>query len=117
MATTPMRLRHTELGLSNEQVLDMYQHMLLALIAPRALYVASAGDDLWSDPRGEFLSLAHSSPVFALWGDRRVRPNSMPPLDSPLVAGRRGYHVRRGPHDLTPYDWNRFADFADRLWK
>jgi 2-oxoisovalerate dehydrogenase E1 component alpha subunit len=30
MATTPMRLRHTELGLSNEQVLDMYQHMLLA---------------------------------------------------------------------------------------
>jgi hypothetical protein len=40
----------------------------------------------------------------------------MPALDSPLVAGRRAYHVRTGSHNLTPYDWTRFADFADRLW-
>ncbi len=93
------------------------QHMLLALTAPRALYVASADEDLWSDPRGEFLSLAASSPVFALFGDPPIRPDAMPPIDTPLVVGRRGYHVRTGAHNLTPYDWDRYMDMADRLWK
>ena len=57
-----------------EAALPVDQHMLLALVAPRALYVASADQDLWADPRGEFLSLAASSPVFAPVGraaDRR----------------------------------------------
>lgn len=92
------------------------QHLLLSLIAPRAVYVASADEDLWSDPRGEFLSLAASSPVYALWHDPSIGPDEMPPLDTPLVVGRRGYHVRRGVHDLTAWDWARYADFADRLW-
>lgn len=93
------------------------QHMLLALIAPRALYVASADEDLWSDPRGEFLSLAYSSPAYALWGDPPIRAEEMPPLDRPLVRGHRGYHIRAGGHDLIPYDWQRFMDFADKLWR
>jgi hypothetical protein len=97
--------------------LPIDQHELLALIAPRALYVASADEDLWADPRGEFLSLAASSPVFALFGDQAIAPDAMPPLDTPLVVGRRAYHVRKGVHDLTPYDWDRYADFADRVWK
>ena len=100
-----------------EAALPVDQHMLLALVAPRALYVASADQDLWADPRGEFLSLAASSPVFALWGEPPIGPDAMPALDTPFVAGRRGYHVRTGGHDLTPYDWDRFADFADRAWK
>ena len=97
--------------------LPVDQHMLMALSAPRALYVASADEDLWSDPRGEFLSLAASSPVFALWGDPPIRADNMPGVDKPLIVGRRAYHIRTGGHNLTPYDWDRFADFADRLWK
>ena len=97
--------------------LPVDQHMLLALAAPRALYVASADEDLWADPRGEFLSLAASSPVFALWGDPPIRPDDMPPVDKPIVVGRRGYHIRTGGHNLTPYDWDRYMDFADRVWK
>jgi (4-O-methyl)-D-glucuronate---lignin esterase len=97
--------------------LPVDQHMLMALAAPRALYVASADEDLWSDPRGEFLALAVSSPVFALWGDAPIRPDSMPGVDKPIVVGRRGYHIRTGGHNLTPYDWDRYADFADRIWK
>jgi len=100
-----------------ERELPVDQHMLLALMAPRALYVASADEDLWSDPRGEFLSLAAASPVFALWGDPIIGADQMPALETPFVAGRMGYHVRRGGHNLTPYDWDRFADFADRLWR
>ena len=97
--------------------LPVDQHMLLALSAPRALYVASADEDLWADPRGEFLSLAETSPVYALWGEPAIRAADMPPLERPLVAGRRAYHVRRGTHNLTPYDWARFADFADAIWR
>jgi len=100
-----------------EAELPVDQHMLLSLAAPRALYVASADEDLWSDPRGEFLSLAASSPVFALWGDAPIRTDQMPPLDTPMMVGRRGYHVRTGAHNLMPYDWERFADLADRAWK
>jgi hypothetical protein len=99
-----------------EETLPIDQHMLLALIAPRALYVASADEDLWADPRGEFLSQVHASPVYALFGDPPIRPEDMPPLDSPLVVGRRGYHIRSGGHNLTRYDWARFLDFADTVW-
>jgi dienelactone hydrolase len=99
------------------EALPVDQHMLLALIAPRALYVASADEDLWSDPRGEFLSLAHSSPAYALWGEPPIRAEEMPPLDRPLFRGRRGYHIRTGGHDLSKYDWERFLDFADLLWR
>jgi hypothetical protein len=100
-----------------EDSLPVDQHMLLGLIAPRALYVASADEDLWSDPRGEFLSLAQASPVFRLFGDPAIRARDMPALEHPLVVGRRGYHVRSGVHDLTPYDWERFVEFAETQWK
>lgn len=93
--------------------LPVDQHMLLSLMAPRRLYVASADEDLWADPRGEFLALAHSSPVYGLYGDPLIGAGDMPPLEQPLVTGRRGYHVRRGTHNLTPYDWARFLDFAE----
>jgi hypothetical protein len=101
----------------DEDMLPLDQHMLLALIAPRALYVSSADEDLWADPRGEFLSLAHSSPVFALFGEPYIAPTQMPPLDRALVVGRRGYHIRRGGHDLKLVDWMHYLDFADRLWR
>jgi hypothetical protein len=100
-----------------EHMLPVDQHMLLALIAPRAVYVASADEDLWADPRGEFLSQVHASPVFALFGEPALAPDDMPPLDNPLIRGRRGYHIRTGGHNLTPYDWDRLMDFADTLWR
>jgi hypothetical protein len=99
-----------------EASLPVDQHMLLSLSAPRALYVASADEDLWSDPRGEFMGLAQTSPVFGLWGDQPIAADAMPPLEQPLRSGRRGYHIRRGPHNLTPYDWDRFMDFANAVW-
>ncbi len=97
--------------------LPVDQHMLIALMAPRAVYVASADEDLWSDPRGEFLSLAQASPVFALWGDQPMAADDMPALNQPRIVGRRGYHVRRGGHNLTRYDWQSFMDFSDSVRK
>ena len=100
-----------------ESELPFDQHELIALIAPRAVYVASADEDLWADPKGEYLSLAHASPVYGLWGHDPIRPEAMPSLDKPLVSGPRGYHVRSGGHNLTLIDWTHYMDFADRLWK
>lgn len=96
-----------------EDELPIDQHALIGLVAPRAVYVASADGDLWSDPRGEFLAFAHASPVYQLWGHEPIDPHAMPALDTPLIVGPRGYHIRQGEHDLNVYDWHRFMDFAD----
>ena len=98
-----------------EDDLPFDQQMLIGLIAPRAVYVASGSEDLPADPRGEFLSLAHASPVYALWGHDPIAPDAMPPLDVPLISGPRGYHIHTGPHALTLADWRHFTDFAERL--
>lgn len=98
---------------ANEAQCPVDQHMLLALIAPRPLYVASAERDLWADPRGEFLSALNASPVYELFGKKGIATDEMPPLNKP-VGDSVGYHIRSGGHNLSEYDWQRYMDFADR---
>jgi hypothetical protein len=99
-----------------EDALPVDQHMLLALIAPRAVAVGSAEDDLWADPRGEFLSLVHAAPVYRLFGHKALDTETMPAIGHPLHGDRAHYHIREGKHNLTLEDWQSYMDFADRVF-
>lgn len=87
-------------------------NLLLSLIAPRPLYVASAAGDEWSDPRGEFESAVSASRVYALLGRHGLESTETRAVDR-SVQHDVGYHVRSGKHDVTAFDWAQYLDFLD----
>lgn len=102
-------------GLYDDRVNDLPvdQHLLIAAIAPRPVYVASASADRWADPRGEFLAIQAASPAYGLWGHEKLTETEMPPVNR-SVGQFMGYHLREGKHDVKRFDWQCFIDFADR---
>jgi hypothetical protein len=102
---------------NNEDSLPVDMHMLLALIAPRALYIDCADEDLWGDPQGSYLSLYSAAPVYKLLGRNSDIPETMPPLNKQVISGEVGFHIRDGAHNLLLRDWNWFMDFAEKVLK
>ncbi len=98
---------------AREAELPVDQHQLLALIAPRPLYVASATQDLHADPKGEFLAAKFTEPVYALFGKKGLGVAEQPAPDTP-VGETIGYHLRTGAHNILAYDWDQYLNFADR---
>jgi hypothetical protein len=98
---------------NNEEDLPVDQHMLLACIAPRPVYVHSGVGDTWADGRGEYLSAYHASEVYRLLGKKGLSSESSPPVGEAIIESDVGYHIRKGGHSIEMYDWQRFLDFAD----
>ena len=102
---------------NNEDALPVDFHMLMALNAPRLLYIASAENDLWGDPHGQYLALQNAVPAFNLFKDKSSLNEAMPALNTPVKSGNIAYHIRDGKHNMLLKDWNFFMDFADLHWK
>ncbi len=101
----------------NEDDLPVDQHMLIACIAPRPVYVASGSEDLWADPKGEYLGAYHAGPVYRLLGKEALPTEEPPPVGVALANGHVGYHNRAGGHSVEVEDWNHFVSFAARHLK
>ena len=97
----------------HENKMPTDQHEVIALVAPRPVYIASAEDDRWSDPRGEFLGAKGAEPVYQLFSEAGLGVNDWPLANHP-IGDFIGYHVRTGKHDVTDYDWDQYLNFADR---
>ena len=100
----------------NEEALPVDQHELIALIAPRPVYIASAEDDQWSDPKGEFLSALYATPVFELYGKKGIEQTEMPEVNQP-IQNIVAYHIRTGEHDVTEFDWEQYIKWATKFVK
>jgi hypothetical protein len=97
-----------------EKDLPFDQHMLLGLVAPRPVYVASATKDALADPKGEFLTAVHAEPIYGLFGLRGLETTTWPPAADKPFGHSIGYHLRTGEHAITKYDWEQYLSFADR---
>lgn len=91
------------------------QHQLIASIAPRSVYIASASNDKWADPLGELLGGHHASRAFELLGLKGLEAKELPAVNTPIGQRSIGYHLRQGDHDMLLYDWQQFMAFAKRL--
>ena len=91
------------------------QNFLLSLIAPRGLCIGSATEDLWADPKGEFLAGVHASEVWRLFGVQGMPVTEHPAADV-NVTGEISYHMRTGKHNILWQDWDHYLSVAEKFF-
>ena len=91
-------------------------HMLIALVAPRPVFLTGGTQDQWSDPIGEFQAAVAAGPVYRLLGKTDLGTTQMPAPDAPLVNGDLAFNEHTGGHTVTPAEWDLFLKFADRYF-
>ncbi len=92
-------------------------HMLIALSAPRPVFVTGGTADQWADPVGEFLAQQAAGPVYRLLDKKDLGVTTLPTLDTPLTSGDLGWHYHTGGHAATPADWKAFLEFLGKYFK
>jgi len=97
----------------SENDLPIDQHMLLACIAPRPLYVVSGINDLWADNQGEYLSTHYATPVYELFEEEGQTSKERPRVNEPADERALAYHVRSGAHGYQQFDWDQYIKFMD----
>ena len=98
----------------NVNALPVDQNLLLASIAPRLLYVASAEDDMWADPQGAWNSLMYARNAFELYGLEVIAySDKQPEVNTSVWTESMGCHVRTGWHDMQSEDWEFYLEYMD----
>ena len=87
-------------------------HMLVALMAPRPVLLQTGDQDLWSDPKGEFLAAVAAEPVYRLLGRQGLGTDQMPAAGDPILHDI-GYYMHAGGHGTLPGDWRIFLQFME----
>ncbi len=95
--------------------LPVDQHELIALIAPRPVFVTGGAQDLWADPVGEFKACVAAGPVYRLLGKKDLGTTEMPSPDKGLMDGDVAFRLHDGGH-TDMLDWPIFLDFAKRYF-
>ena len=91
-------------------------HDLIALVAPRPVFITGGTHDSWADPKGEFLACVAAGPVYKLLGKKDMGTSVMPAPDAGLMDGELAFRLHEGGHTDLP-DWPVFIAFAARQWK
>jgi hypothetical protein len=105
-------------GPMTEKDLPVDAHELIALCAPRAVFIgagASNGDG-WVDARGMFMAAEGAGPVYALLGKKDLGTREFPPIETPLIDGDIAFRQHSEGHTPAP-NWPTFLQFADRYMK
>jgi hypothetical protein len=102
-------------GRWNEMPVDA--HMLIALSAPRPVFITGGTQDQWADPKGMFLAEVAAGPVYRLLGKSDLGATELPPLDTPITKGDLGWHYHTGGHAATPEDWKAFLEFLGKYFQ
>ncbi|HYV38311.1 MAG TPA: hypothetical protein VE988_21690 [Gemmataceae bacterium] len=92
-------------------------HMLIALVAPRGLFVNGGTTDQWMDPVGMFQGLVHAGPAYKLVGAKDLGTKDLPPIDKIVMDGNLAWSYHTGGHMATGPEWTAFLEFSDRHFK
>lgn len=97
------------------ELLPFDQHQVIALMAPRYVYVMSGSEDSWADPVSEHAACEAASPVWELYGRHGFEPVEESVIGKDFVsnAGDVGYQRRPGTHFFGRTGWLRLMDFFD----
>lgn len=99
------------------ELMPVDAHSLLALCAPRPVFVNSGTGDSWTDPYGMYLACAGATPVYELLGKAGlIMPDTEPQVDVAYISGDIGYRIHNGGHTDAP-DWPAFFEFASKYVK
>lgn len=96
-----------------EHTLPFDQHLLLAAIAPRPLFVQGFNAP-WFDTKGEYLACRAASPAWVFLGKPGL-PNVPFPssFDTSCIGPRLAYYRRDGKHGIAAIDWTLLLQFSD----
>ncbi|SEJ36468.1 hypothetical protein SAMN05216327_10952 [Dyadobacter sp. SG02] len=98
------------------QALPVDAHDMMALIAPRPLFIAGGTQDIWADPLGEFKACVAATPVYKLLGKTGIDAVESPAPDISLMDSDLAFRLHEGGHTDAP-DWPIFVEFAKRYFK